>query len=62
MTNTISNKITVCAACLRASCWQGYFYCEDCKYAGVVEKTKNELKKLNLESSDYWIIPRNSQR
>ena len=34
-----TQKITVCASCLRASCWQGEFYCDDYKSAGTVEKT-----------------------
>jgi hypothetical protein len=46
--------ITVCSACLPASCWQGEFYCEDSKRAGTVEKTREELEALNLEHSDYW--------
>ena len=46
--------VTVCASCLRASCWQGSFYCEKYKTAETVEKTRGELRKLNLESSDYW--------
>lgn len=47
-------KITVCSKCLRASCWQGTFYCEESKSAGTVEKTEPELKKLDLEHSEYW--------
>lgn len=49
-----NKKVTVCNKCLRASCWQGYFYCDDYINAGTVEKRINELKQLNLESSDYW--------
>lgn len=47
-------KITVCDKCLTASCWQGLFMCDDSKFAGTVEKTIDELKKLNLEHSSYW--------
>jgi len=46
--------ITVCNKCLRACCWQGYFMCDEAKYAGTVEKTVSKLKKLDLEHSDYW--------
>ena len=46
--------VTVCDKCLRASCWQGYFYCEEAKNAGTVEKPIAELRKLELESSHYW--------
>lgn len=47
-------KITVCDKCLTASCWQGFFMCDDSKFAGTVEKTIDELKELNLEHSSYW--------
>ena len=47
-------KIVVCDKCLRASCWHGYFMCDDAKEAGIVEKTVDELKILNLEHPSYW--------
>ena len=46
--------VTVCDKCLCASCWQGIFYCDDYKYAGIVQKTVAELQSLNLENPDYW--------
>jgi hypothetical protein len=52
--NNPSETITVCSACLQASCWQGIFYCDDYKTAGTVEKTRADLEALALESSDYW--------
>jgi hypothetical protein len=30
--------IIVCDKCLRASCWQGVFYCEDYRDAGTHRK------------------------
>lgn len=48
------STITVCSACLQATCWQGLFYCDEYRTAGTVEKTLEELKALNLEHSDYW--------
>jgi hypothetical protein len=46
----ISQKIvTVCDKCLRDSCLQGVFYCEDYLTAGTTEKTIEELRKLNLD-------------
>ena len=48
---TKEETVTVCASCLRASCWQGEFYCEDYKSAGTVEKTIDELLALDLE---HW--------
>lgn len=50
----MDDTITVCSACLRASCWQGAFYCEQYKTAGTVEKTREQLERLNLESPHYW--------
>lgn len=50
----ISNKVVVCDACLRASCWQGIFYCDDYKTAGTIEKTVEELRQLAREHPSYW--------
>ena len=41
--------ITVCDACLTASCWHGEFMCEESRYAGTIEKTVEELNLLHLE-------------
>ena len=46
--------VTVCSECLQASCWQGIFMCENAINAGTVQKTKEELKQLNLEHPSYW--------
>lgn len=46
--------VTVCSECLRASCWQGKFYCDNYQTAGAVQKTIAELKELDLENPDYW--------
>ena len=46
--------VTVCDACLQASCWQGIFYCNDYETAGTVDKTVAELRKLALEHPSYW--------
>lgn len=32
-----SDKIIVCNECLRASCWQGIFMCDNAKKAGIIE-------------------------
>lgn len=48
-------QVTVCSACHTAACWQGVFYCQEYKSAGVEVKTIGDLKKLGpLESEDYW--------
>jgi len=46
--------ITVCDACLRASCWHMVFPCEDYRTAGTAQKTTRELRKLNLEHPSYY--------
>jgi hypothetical protein len=48
------DKVTVCDACLQASCWQGIFMCEEARDAGIVVKTIAELRELKLENEDYW--------
>lgn len=50
----VSQTVTVCAACLRASCWHGDFMCEQSKRAGTVDKTVGDLTHLNREHPDYW--------
>lgn len=46
--------IMVCDRCLRACCWQGEFMCDDAATAGVVEKTRAELRAINREHPIYW--------
>ena len=46
--------VTVCAVCLCASCWQGIFMCDVAKFADITQRTKSELKELDLEWSGYW--------
>ena len=46
--------ITVCASCLRASCWQYIFLCDNWKFANIKQVTIKKLKELNLEHSSYW--------
>lgn len=46
--------ITVCDKCLMASCWQGILMCDAAKFAGIVQKTKRQLRKLNREHESYW--------
>lgn len=52
----MKETITVCSHCLQASCWQGYFMCYKSSEAGTVEKTIEELRELDLESSNFWDI------
>jgi hypothetical protein len=54
MTDTPARTITVCSACLQASCWHGHIYCEKYTMAGTVEKTREELIALDREHPSYW--------
>ena len=47
-------RVTVCAECLTASCWNYEFVCEKYREAGTVEKTVAELMALGREHSDNW--------
>jgi hypothetical protein len=46
--------VTVCSACLTASCWQYVFLCDKHKSAGTVQKTVAQLRALGLEHHSYW--------
>lgn len=50
----MTRSVTVCSACLRASCWQGHFYCDDAKSAGTVDKPVSELQSIAREHPSYW--------
>jgi hypothetical protein len=53
-TGNLARKVTVCSACLRATCWHGHFMCERSGGAGTVDKTVGELLELNREHPSYW--------
>lgn len=46
--------VTVCDKCLRASCWQGIFMCDESLTAGTKEMTIAELEALRREHPSYW--------
>ena len=46
--------ITVCDACLTASCWYGEFMCQASQGAGTVNLPIETLRGLGLEHEDYW--------
>jgi hypothetical protein len=48
--------VTVCSACLRASCWQGKFMCEASRNAGTREMTVKELAGLGHEHPSHWSV------
>lgn len=46
--------VTVCAECLRASCWLGTFMCEKSRNADTVEMAVSELLQLRREHPDWF--------
>ncbi|MGD0968652.1 MAG: hypothetical protein ABR949_10225 [Candidatus Aquilonibacter sp.] len=50
----MSPKVTVCDACLCASCWQGVFYCGQYRTAGTKQMTVTALRRLKREHESYW--------
>lgn len=46
--------VTVCAACLCASCWQGKHMCQQSRDANVIKKPIRELRALGREHECYW--------
>jgi hypothetical protein len=46
--------ITVCRACLRASCWQGQHPCERAAKLTSTRMPARTLRKLLLEAPHYW--------
>lgn len=55
-TESDNDLITVCSDCLRASCWQGEFFCDSAldPDSSITQKTRGELRELDLEDSRYW--------
>ena len=56
----MEEKIIVCDKCFQASCWQGIFMCWESQFAGTIELSIEELKKLNLENPCYLEITNHS--
>ena len=54
--NDDDRKVTVCAACKMATCWQGIFMCQESQHANVIDLPISELKKLDLEHPSYWSV------
>lgn len=49
-----ARMVTVCAVCLRASCWQGVLLCEKSRNASTIKYPVRTLRKLKKESPTYW--------
>ncbi|SEC74256.1 Uncharacterised protein (plasmid) [Tsukamurella tyrosinosolvens] len=48
--------VTVCDACLTATCWQGEFMCQAAIGAGTTDLPLSRLRKLNREHPDRWKV------
>lgn len=48
-------KVTVCAVCLTAACWQGVFMCDDSRNAGTVDLLVYQLRELDREHPSNWV-------
>jgi hypothetical protein len=46
--------VTVCDACLRASCWHGYYRCDAWRSAGTVDRRASELLAIGAEHPDKF--------
>ncbi len=46
--------VTVCSACLRASCWLGQWPCEDFKTASTVDMPASQLRALGREHQNNY--------
>lgn len=47
--------VTVCNKCLKATCWQGLFMCDESQTAGIIDMPIEDLKKINREHPSHWI-------
>jgi len=54
---TDDERITVCAECLRASCFQAAFPCEAWRTATTKQMRREDLRELDLEAPSYWDTP-----
>ncbi len=46
--------VTVCDACLRASCWHDYSPCRNARGAGTTEMLRSVLQSRQRESAEHW--------
>ena len=46
--------VTVCAACLTASCWHGEFYCQEYKTASTTIRMASELRRMGYEHPSHF--------
>lgn len=53
-----TREVTVCGACLTASCWHGEFMCEKSRTAKTVQRSVAELRALNREHPQNYSVRR----
>jgi hypothetical protein len=53
-----SRPVTVCDACLQASCWHGTFMCERAHNAGITTRNVAELDSLGREHPSHYSVER----
>lgn len=46
--------VTVCAKCLRASCWHGEALCDGAAFADVVKRRASELRGVGVEHPSHY--------
>ncbi len=51
-------RVTVCAECLKASCWHGVFMCDKSDNADVTTRTVRELDALGFEHPEHYSAAR----
>ena len=56
MTRDDDRQVTVCAECLKASCWHGEFMCDRSRSADITTRTVRELRKLNREHPSHYSV------
>lgn len=49
-----TRRVTVCSACLCASCWHGIFSCQGYQDADVADLSVAELDALGREHPSYY--------
>lgn len=50
----LTRRITVCDACLTASCWHGTFMCQKSITAGTTTRTVAELDRMGKEHPSHY--------
>lgn len=51
-----TRKVTVCSACLTASCWHYEYCCEQYRTANTTERTVGQLRALALEHPSNYSV------